>query len=95
MEEGLGGWWVVRVKVGRQNCLSNGVKGQQSQESYSQPKGVGKGDFPSLWAVPPRDLQKTNARKAVREGIQSPPKALGLVPQIRGPSLVTDLSQNL
>lgn len=58
-------------------------------------KGVVKGDLPSRWAVPPRDLQKTKARRGCKGRDATPPKVLQSVPQIGGHSLVTDLGQIL
>lgn len=84
------------MKVGGQNCPSNGVKGQQSPESYRVNQRGWAREISLLFGQPlPETSKKPKPEEAVREGMQLPPKALGLVPQMGGHSLVTDLSQTL
>ena len=83
-------WWVGEVKVGGQNCPSNGVKGPQAEEPYRvNHSRVGKGDSSSLWAVPRGGLQKTKASGGCRgrddrQRLTTPPQALASVPQTGG-----------
>lgn len=58
VEEGLGDCWVVRVKVGRQTALAMESKVNNHRFLTVQPKGMGRGDFPSFRQSLPETSKK-------------------------------------